>query len=405
MRLASAYAGIADHQAIRAGFAAHDYDGNVAAEAVAGLVFHESLEGNRDGRIDDESIAWMYFPRRLWSGFSPNTRPPRRRFDHAPTSAPNAALASATVPRGPQRTRLSSRERRHLQRGLRGTVLLGMSRLLVLLVAIVVSACASGPTCPPYHAPGVARPFLWRVSAPNQPGTMVILATHQGVGAAALPARALDELDHADTYIAEADEVPAGLDVRFTPSLRPLFMLPDGTSLDRLIGSADFESLVDDLDATPESVRELRPWLAMMMLGRAAYAFVGPSMTEALVQRANDRTISLVFLETWSDQVRYLDAAITPRKLTAAIRGYDTMGCSIEQRVDAFRAGDDTRFINDVASPSEPVVARIVSWTARLHEHLYAGEHSFAALGIGQLVGPYGILGKLEALGYRVERL
>ena len=47
----------------------------------------------------------------------------------------------------------------------------------------------------------------------------------------------------------------------------------------------------------------------------------------------------------------------------------------------------------------------IVHWTTQLHELLYAGNRSFAVLGIGQLVGPYGILVRLEALGYRVERL
>ncbi|NVB77614.1 MAG: TraB/GumN family protein, partial [Kofleriaceae bacterium] len=211
--------------------------------------------------------------------------------------------------------------------------------------------------------------------------------------------------DRADTFVAEANEMPAGLDVRTVASVRPLFFLPQAASLERLIGSENFDRLVDDLDATPETVRELKPWLALMMLGRAAYEFAGPSINEALVEQARGRTMSLVFLETWSDQLRYLDAAITPRKLAAAIHDFDRMGCAIEQRVAAYRAGDDAKFSNEIASPDEPIAARIVSWTARLHEVLYAGSRSFAVLGVGQLVGPYGVLVRLEALGYRVERL
>jgi uncharacterized protein YbaP (TraB family) len=279
-----------------------------------------------------------------------------------------------------------------------------MWRALVFL-AVMVSGCASGPACPAYRAPSPARPFLWRVTAPNQPGSMVILATHQGAGTDAIPERAWAELDRADTFVAEADEMPEGPDVRTVPSLRPLFFLPETASLERMIGGADFDSLVEDLDTTAETVRELKPWLALMMLGRAAYRFAGPSINEALVEHARGRTMSLVFLETWNDQLRYLDAAITPNKLAAAIHDYDRMGCAIEQRVAAYRAGDDAMFGNEIASPDEPIAARIVSWTARLHEVLYAGSRSFAVLGIGQLVGPYGVLVRLEALGYRVERL
>jgi hypothetical protein len=62
----SAYAGITNHQAIRANFAKYEYDGDFA-RAVGGILTHTS-EGQYTGDFLDASVAWMYFPRRLWSG-------------------------------------------------------------------------------------------------------------------------------------------------------------------------------------------------------------------------------------------------------------------------------------------------------------------------------------------------
>ena len=277
-----------------------------------------------------------------------------------------------------------------------------MFRVLVVLSAL--AGCATGPTCPVYHPPMAARPLLWRVTAPNGPGSMVILATHQGVGADAIPDLAWTELEHAETFVAEADEMPAGLDVRESP-FRPLFFLPKGASLERMLVSDDFDALASHLGTSSEVTNELRPWLALMMLGRSAYSFAGPSINEVLVEHAKDRAIAL---RVSRDLGR--PASLSRRgdhAGEACRRGSRIWPDGLFDR-DAGRcvsAGDDAQFANEIASPDEPVVTRIVRWTARLHELLYRGDRSFVALGIGQLFGPYGVLVKLEALGYRVERL
>lgn len=61
----SAYAGITDHQAIRANFATYEYEGP-SSEILAAVAMEG--EGLYMGRIVDVGVGWMYFPRRLWSG-------------------------------------------------------------------------------------------------------------------------------------------------------------------------------------------------------------------------------------------------------------------------------------------------------------------------------------------------
>jgi len=238
---------------------------------------------------------------------------------------------------------------------------------------------------------------MWEVRGPN--GSIIIYATHQGAGRIDVTPQGWAELERADVVIAEADEVHTGSKLDDSS-----FYLPDNVELADLISQGDVAELARDLGGDYRSVDRLKPWVAFVLLGARAYQFFSPSINEVLLERARQRGISTVFLETWASQVAYLDAAITPAKLRHEIRDFGALGCSLQYRLAAFHAGDDTVFINEVTSEAEPVVARIERWAARLEEELVAGHHAFVAIGIGQIVGPYGVLARLSGRGYRVVR-
>jgi uncharacterized protein YbaP (TraB family) len=48
---------------------------------------------------------------------------------------------------------------------------------------------------------------------------------------------------------------------------------------------------------------------------------------------------------------------------------------------------------------------RIDRWLVALERHADSGERVFVAIGIGQLLGPYGLLARLAADGYEVRRM
>jgi len=267
---------------------------------------------------------------------------------------------------------------------------------------VVAMACgAEHPICPAYVPSVVARPFVWRVSGPH--GALVIQATHQGAGPDDVSSAAWAAFQEARLFVGEAEEAiahePADADRH-----QPLFELEPGDSLRRLLPNGEFEQLREYVGISPRELSRLKPWVAFMLLGRSQIQFAEITINAELLGRARMRSLRVIFLDTWDDQMAYLDAAITPAKLSVAIRNAPKLSCQLGHRLAAFRAGDDAAFVNDIV-PGEPVVARIERWYARLRDIAEYPQVSFAALGIGQLLGPYGILARFAADGYAVERL
>jgi uncharacterized protein YbaP (TraB family) len=73
--------------------------------------------------------------------------------------------------------------------------------------------------------------------------------------------------------------------------------------------------------------------------------------------------------------------------------------------VIAFRAGEDSAFVNEVRPHDRPLLERIDRWLVELERHADSGQRVFVAIGIGQLLGPYGLLARLAAAGYEVRRM
>lgn len=244
---------------------------------------------------------------------------------------------------------------------------------------------------------------MWQVE--GTAGSLFVVATHQGAAREDAPARAWTELDRADVFVAEADEVREGDAYHHPAGWDAAYYLPKGTHLDDLISQGDVEELARDLDTNYASVSRMKPWVAFVLLASSALRLAQPSLNEAYLGRAIKRGLTPMFLETWESQVAYLDAAITPAKLERAIADYPhRIRCELHYRLAAFRAGDDRVFINDQVE-GEPVLVRIESWTAKLDDVMRGGHHAFVAVGIGQLVGPHGILANLAARGYTVRRV
>ncbi|MGN6109316.1 MAG: TraB/GumN family protein [Kofleriaceae bacterium] len=197
------------------------------------------------------------------------------------------------------------------------------------------------------------RPFLWEVRGPK--GSVVLYATYHAAGEGDVAPAAWAALDGSQVFVAEAAEVPEG--TRFDAEM---FLLPQGESLARMISPDDLAELEWRLDLPREQVVRLKPWVAMIALAARAYPFPSHNISRALVERARERGMSTELLEDWAQQAHFLELSVTPAKLAG---------------------------------------------TTRVDDYLQGGRRAFVAIGVTHLLGPYGLVARLESEGYQVRRL
>jgi uncharacterized protein YbaP (TraB family) len=263
------------------------------------------------------------------------------------------------------------------------------------LRAAALAACVSPPTCPIAAPSAIAQPFVWEARGPQ--GVIVLVGLHSAASPDDLPARVWTALDRSDVYVGETAEVSPTLEVplallRFPDDERTPLSVDERTELESLLG------------AKADYVARSRLWVLFMRLGETAYKFPDPTANAALRSRARRQRIEMQFFEDWFAQARFFDASITRAKLVAAMHDYPNLACEIDRRVIAFRAGEDPVFVNHIADPTDPIVARIERWLAQLEELARIHRRIFVAVGIGELLGPYGLVARLEAKGYRMQR-
>jgi uncharacterized protein YbaP (TraB family) len=179
----------------------------------------------------------------------------------------------------------------------------------VVVIAVLACACATAPEprCATYYPPPIQKPFVWRVTGPQ--GSIVLLATHQGAAASDVSQKAWAELDRANVFVAEADEMPDATSTRDREEWNEMFYLPRGSSLMKLLSDDDYMELRSHIDGP---VNNYKPWVALMKLAAAASPPPSDDINSALLARARNHNVPTEFFETWQEQVQYLDAAITP---------------------------------------------------------------------------------------------
>jgi hypothetical protein len=78
----SLYVGIGEHHAIRANYASYKYSSSALAGVAALAAGGDGDEASYDGNTTDLGIAWVYYPRRPWSGWMFEVGALRRDRDH-----------------------------------------------------------------------------------------------------------------------------------------------------------------------------------------------------------------------------------------------------------------------------------------------------------------------------------
>ena len=254
---------------------------------------------------------------------------------------------------------------------------------------------------------GLRGPFLWEVQGASGP-SYLFGTIHAGFDAdKELPAWVWDKLEASDTFIMELD--PTTISV---VELARLSQLPEGKSLDQMLGERDFAALVELLETSAGSLKRLQPWSAILLVVQRLYPTPLP-LDLALRNRALAKGKNLVYLETWQLQAEVIQM-LGIEDLRDMIDPAGPGRAQLENLVAAYRAGDFETLAAIGLDPKEIAKnparhARLLDdrnrdWIGKLLPHLERGR-AFVAVGALHFAGEQGLVELLRERGVILTRI
>ena len=277
-------------------------------------------------------------------------------------------------------------------------------RSLAVLVVCWFTACAPKPAaCPALPIVTQGPAFLWKVHKDAGP-TLWLYGTVHDVALAGVPAPALAALDGAKVFASELGDVDADPE-----TVRDLTRYKSGLGIDQTLPDGDWYALRDALIGTikEDSLRRVRPWYAMILLNNKVSPNKPVAMDTDLAKRARSKKLPVEPLETWAEQMTALDKVVTVKDLSDVIHARDAMHCEVDRLAVAYRTGDIELMTSLLIVPqtSEPLLwARNRAWQPKLLTYL-AAQGAFVAVGLAHMLGDNGLPAMLARAGYTVERV
>ena len=254
---------------------------------------------------------------------------------------------------------------------------------------------------------GLRGPFLWEVQGSGGP-SYLFGTIHAGFHAdKELPAWVWDKLEASDTFVMELD--PSSIPL---VELAKMGQLPEGKSLEEMLGAKDFARLVAILESPPDSVKRLQPWAALLLVTQRLYPTPIP-LDLALRDRAITKGKNLVYLEDWKLQAEII-AMLDIEELRDLLDPKGKGRAQLAGLVDAYRAGDFEKLSAIGLDPEEIAKnparhARLLDdrnrdWIGKLLPHLERGR-TFVAVGALHFAGEQGLVELLRARGLVLTRI
>jgi uncharacterized protein len=295
--------------------------------------------------------------------------------------------------------------------------MLRVLRTALTLLGVGSMACGSGSgrsatAAAPRHTTrpddaGLRGPFLWEVQGSAGP-SYLFGTIHAGFHAdRELPAWVWDKLEASDTFIMELD--PSSIPVM---EMVRLGQLPEGKSLDQLLGEKDFAALVELLQTSADSLKRLQPWSAILLVVQRLYPTPVP-LDLALRDRAKAKGKNLVYLEDWKLQADIIQM-LGVDDLREMLDPKGPGRVQLDRLVAAYRAGDFETLAAIGLDPAEIARnparhARMLDdrnrdWVGKLLPHLERGR-TFVAVGALHFAGERGLVELLRERGIILTRI
>lgn len=249
-------------------------------------------------------------------------------------------------------------------------------------------------------------PLLWEVQGKSGPSYM-LGTIHAGFRADELPPWVWDKLASCRTFVMETD-ISAVNPLEVTG----MELLPEGQSLEQMLGKKDFDQLVGLVGLPATTVARLQPWVAYSAVLQRLYPTPEP-LDQSLRVRAQTQGKALVFLESWKFQLRLLAQTVDLDDLRHIVDPHSEERAKLAALVGAYRDGNFAKVSALALDPADVarhplrhvrmLDQRNRAWLATLGPALDRGR-TFVAVGAGHFAGTHGLIELLRARGYIVAR-
>ena len=261
---------------------------------------------------------------------------------------------------------------------------------------------------------------LWKITRAGTPDSFVFGTIHLAdPRVSKLPPPVRESLARSQTLAIEM--LPELVDARSAE----LELLDGGALLEPLLGHDLYVRLESELVAKglPSStIARLKPWAAMMKLGRTAAGSAEPTLDTQLFVAARAQRMKILPLEMIEEQISAFDTIPLKSQIALlrhAITNRDSMAATIEPTILAWQRGHFRALeaAAGVAFERHPAMGEhraqlmkhiIDNRTVLMHHRLAGplrGGRVFVAIGAMHLAGPQGLLAMLREDGYLLTPL
>jgi uncharacterized protein YbaP (TraB family) len=229
-----------------------------------------------------------------------------------------------------------------------------------------------------------------------------------------VPARVRGWIKGASRFVMEVDLAET------TPDLIQRYaILGDEVRLDALLPGPAWRKLIrttEPMGMPPEQIARMQPWVLNLAL---TFPTAPPDRVVDTVLKSNARLnlVPVTYLEQPEEQIQALDAVSMEedvRQLLDTIEDPERAEKQLAEMERAYFRGDLAAIEKNVFDPAHMArfpdfyekifYDRNTRWMPKLQAVLDT-ENAFVAVGLGHLIGEKGILKRLEASGYTVERV
>ncbi|PKH72229.1 hypothetical protein CXF96_11490 [Stenotrophomonas sp. Betaine-02u-21] len=297
----------------------------------------------------------------------------------------------------------------------------------LLLLAAAFSTIAATPVAAP--KPAATRtapvPLLWKVTGAGDARVYLLGSFHllrpEDYPLAAEAENAFDAAQRVVFELSAQDMESPELAGRMVQAA----MRTDGSELRRDLGDATWARLQEYATKNPlplAQMQGLKPWFVGLSISIAQMQKMGLDPALGLDKHFMDRAAKagkpILGLETINTQIGVLagmSIAEQRQMVEEALEQSDKGDAEIRALHDAWRRGDDVLMWNrmavDMKRQYPQLYQRINSdrndaWLPKLEPHLQAGQGgTLVVVGALHLLGSDGVVEKLKAKGYKVERV
>jgi hypothetical protein len=288
------------------------------------------------------------------------------------------------------------------------------------IVALVLGALAVCPTAAAQN-PATGKSFLWKVHAGTK--VLYLAGSVHALGADAYPLNPAYESAFAaagtlveEINLAEAEQLAAA------PMLLAKGLYTDGRTFESAVDKETatlVTSRLKDTGIPPEMIRQMKPWMVMLMItafeAQRAGLDAALGLDKYFFDKAKAAGKTLLALETVESQIDRFDRmpeSLQEQMLRSTLTELEAQRTSVAEMIGAWRRGDRAALERIALSSFEGyrgaytslIVERNNNWVPQIEACFARPQPCFVVVGAAHLVGPDGLLALLQKKGYRIEQ-